>query len=116
MRTRVIVLAGFGALWGFAYGALLNLWFWPYTSVGASGSQFAWSPELTVREALSRYASFYVATSLVFDAFRAAGNALLVLALGGPLLAVLDRFRSRFGWEPFERVTRQPEAAGEAVS
>jgi energy-coupling factor transport system substrate-specific component len=115
-RVRLLMIAAFAAFWGFLFGALLNLWFWPYTSIGASGSQFAWSPELTVREAMSRYASFYVATSLVFDTFRAAGNALLVLALGGPLLAVLDRFRSRFGWEPFERITSQTEAASKSVS
>ena len=48
---------------------------------------------------------FYFTTSFAFDAFRAAGNAVLVIALGGPILALLDRFRSRFGWEPFELIT-----------
>lgn len=101
-RRRLLMIAVFAAGWGLLYGALLNLWFWPFTAPGSEGSAIAWSPELSPGETLRRYASFYLATSLVFDAFRAAGNAFLVLALGGPLLAVLDRFKSRFGWEPFE--------------
>jgi energy-coupling factor transport system substrate-specific component len=111
-RQRLLLIALFAAIWGFLFGALLNLWFWPYTAPGSDGSALAWSPELSAAESIRRYLSFYITTSLAFDAFRAAGNAFLVLALGGPLLAVLDRFKSRFGWEPFEVVERvEPEAA-----
>jgi energy-coupling factor transport system substrate-specific component len=101
-RARLLAIAIFAAAWGFLFGALLNLWFWPLSAPGgASGSEYAWSPGLSFRETIDRYVSFYVTSSLAFDAFRALGNALLVLALGGPLLAVLERFKSRFGWEPF---------------
>lgn len=107
-RRRLLVIAVFAALWGFLFGALLNLWFWPYTAPGAEGSAVAWSPELSTAETIRRYLSFYIGTSFAFDAFRAAGNAVLVLALGGPLLAVLDRFKSRFGWEPFTLIDSAP--------
>jgi energy-coupling factor transport system substrate-specific component len=50
---------------------------------------------------LARYARFYLVTSLGFDALRAAGNVVLMLALGGPILRLLERYRSRFGWEPW---------------
>lgn len=104
-RARLLSIAVFAAFWGFLFGALLNLWFWPLSAPGgASGSDTAWLPGLGFRETINRYASFYVTTSLAFDAFRALGNALLVLALGSPLLAVLERFKARFGWEPFETV------------
>jgi len=103
-RRRLLIIALFAALWGFLFGTLLNLWFWPYTAPGSEGNALAWAPGLSTMETLRRYLSFYVTTSLAFDAFRAAGNATLVLVLGGPLLAVLDRFKSRFGWEPFEVV------------
>jgi energy-coupling factor transport system substrate-specific component len=115
-RQRLIVIALFAALWGFLFGALLNLWFWPYTAPGSEGSALAWSPDLSPVETIRRYLSFYMTTSFVFDAFRAAGNALLVLALGGPLLAVLDRFKSRFGWEPFEVVERPAPPAEAPVA
>lgn len=101
-RKRVAMIAIFAAIWGLLFGALLNLWFWPFTAAGASGSSIAWSPDLGFRETLERYGAFYLSTSLVFDLFRAAGNAVLVLVLGGPILTLLERFRSRFGWEPFE--------------
>jgi energy-coupling factor transport system substrate-specific component len=101
-QKRIAMIAAFAGLWGFLFGALLNLWFWPFTAVGAGGSSVAWVPGLSFTETLHRYGSFYVSTSLAFDAFRAAGNVVLVLVLGGPILALLERFRSRFGWEPFE--------------
>lgn len=101
-RARIAIIAVFAAFWGFLFGALLNLWFWPFTAAGASGSSIAWLPGLSFTETIERYAAFYVSTSLVFDSFRAVGNAALVLVLGGPILTLLERFRSRFGWEPFE--------------
>jgi energy-coupling factor transport system substrate-specific component len=116
-RRRLVVIALFAALWGFLFGALLNLWFWPYTAPGSEGSALAWSPDLSTTETIRRYVSFYMTTSFAFDAFRAAGNAFLVLVLGGPLLAVLDRFRSRFGWEPFTLIdapSPSPAPASEA--
>ena len=60
-------------------------------------------------ETLAHYGKFYLVTSLWYDVFRAAGNAALVLTLGGPTLRVLERFRSRFAWEPWvEEPVRQP--------
>jgi hypothetical protein len=52
-------------------------------------------------ETLATYARFYATTSLVYDAFRAGANVLLVLALGRPLLRLLDRYRDRFTWTPW---------------
>ncbi len=125
-RTRLALLAAFGALWGFLYGALLNLWFWPFTAPGVDvDAGLYWTPDLTLAETLERYAEFYLVTSLSHDLFRAAGNAVLVLALGGPILRVLERFRARFAWEPWDdldadavpRVTsaRPPTAGGSAA-
>jgi len=90
---EVVVLALFGALSGLAYGAIVNLYFWPYVT-GAGGA--AWSADLGVAEAVRRYASFYVLTSLAWDLIRAAGNGALLAFLGGPTLRALDRFRRRF--------------------
>lgn len=106
-RTRIAAIALFAGLWGFLFGALLNLWFWPFSAAGASGSSIAWTPGLSFAETVERYGAFYLSTSLVFDAFRAAGNVVLVLTLGGPILTLLERFRSRFGWEPFELLQDQ---------
>lgn len=101
-RVRLAMLAGFGAVWGLLYGALLNLWSWPFAAPGlATDAGLFWNPNLGLGETLERYARFYLTTSLSHDLFRAVGNLVLVLVLGGPILRVLDRFQSRFTWQPW---------------
>ncbi len=94
-RGELIALAFFGALWGFAYGAIMNLWFWPYA---AGPAHQYWTPGTGLAETLRRYLAFYVLTSLIWDAFGAAGNVLLLLAFGAPIVRALRRFRDRLGF------------------
>jgi energy-coupling factor transport system substrate-specific component len=104
-RGRVITLAAFGAVWGLLFGFLLNLWFWPVTAPGIeSDAGLYWRPGLGLLETLRRYGSFYLVTSLGYDLFRAVGNAVLTLLLGAPLLPLLERYRSRFSWEPWSEL------------
>jgi energy-coupling factor transport system substrate-specific component len=51
---------------------------------------------------LTRYARFYLLTSLAWDGLRAAGNVALMLLLSHPLIQTLQRFqrRARVIWEP----------------
>lgn len=101
-RRRLAVIAVFGAVWGFLYGAVLNLWAWPFAAPGLEADLgLYWSPMLSFGETVSHYARYYLVTSLWYDLFRAVGNAVLVLILGGPTLRVLERFRARFSWEPW---------------
>ncbi len=91
-RTRVLVLAAYGFVAGYLFGAVMNLWSWPFLT---SGSSVAWDPGAGAATNLRHYASFYMATSFAWDTFRAIGNAALVLVLGRPLLAALDRAARR---------------------
>ena len=34
-RLEVVVLAAYGWVWGFLYGAIMNLWFWPFATAAA---------------------------------------------------------------------------------
>lgn len=89
----------FGAVAGFAYGALMNLYSWPFAAPGASEDVgLYWSPALSVVESIERYAAFYVATSLVHDATRALATALLILVAGAPVIRLLRRFQTRAAW------------------
>jgi energy-coupling factor transport system substrate-specific component len=90
----VLILATVGVVTGFAYGALLDVWDWTTYYRGAPG--FGWQPGLSISAAVARFGRFYVATSLVYDGFRAVGNAIAVIVLGAPVLAGLIRMRSRF--------------------
>jgi len=94
-RVEVILLAIWGALLGLVFGAIMNLWFWPYLS-GAGGSEMYWEPGSSLWEALGRYLIFYAVTSLWWDMGRAGGNLLLILLFGAPALRLLRRFQRRF--------------------
>src|SRR4029077_16654054 len=108
----IAVLATVGAVTGFAYGALLDIWDWTAFSRGAPG--FGWEPGLAPAAALARFGRFYVATSVVYDCFREAGDAHAALSLGAPVLAGLMRMRSRLNVVVLDS-TRQ-SAAGRAAS
>ncbi len=101
---EVVVLALFSGIWGMVFGAIMNLWFWPY-AVGPQEQH--WQPGLHWTGGVLRYAAFYLATSLVWDAMRLAGNFVLTLAFGLPTLRVLRRFQQRFlfVYRPSEQVS-----------
>lgn len=94
-RAELALLCVYGYVWGLLFGALMNLWSWPFVSMGALG----WSPGLGLAETLRRYWAFYVATSLAWDSLRAIANVVLIAALGRPVLKELRRFRTRFHFE-----------------
>jgi len=95
-RTEVIVLALFSGFWGLAYGLIMNIWFWPFATGPAN--QY-WEPGIALSEIIMRYATFYLATSLVWDVARAIGNLLITLTLGLATLRALRRFQTRFTFE-----------------
>jgi energy-coupling factor transport system substrate-specific component len=93
---RFAALIVFAVTWGFLYGAIMNLWSWPFLAGDPAQS---WQAGLSVADGLKRYAVFYVATSLWWDAFAALGNVALILLFGRPTLKALLRFRDRFLFE-----------------
>lgn len=104
-RGEVWVLAIFAGYWGLLFGAIMNLWFWPF-AVGPV--QMHWAPGIGVGETVQRYLVFYVVTSLAWDLARAVGNFVLVLFAGAAILRVLRRFQKRFDF------AYQPAASAEA--
>ncbi len=94
-RLEVWLLGGWGLAWGFAFGALMNIWFWPFVFQPGQAGLY-WQPGTGLGETLRRYLAFYAVTSVWWDMGRAAGNALLIWAFGRPLLGLLRRFYLRF--------------------
>ena len=95
-RHEVLALALFGALWGFIYGVVINLWFWPFMA-GPAGQYY--QAGLGLAAIVQRYAAFYLATSLLWDIMAMLGNGLLIAAFGRPALAALRRFQQRFDFD-----------------
>jgi energy-coupling factor transport system substrate-specific component len=92
-RFEVAALGAFGFGWGLLFGAIMNLYFWPF-AVGPADQY--WTPGVGPGETVARFAVFYVATSLWWDLTRSVGNLVLLLLVGPPLVRALRRFQRRF--------------------
>lgn len=93
----VLVLAAVGGVMGYVFGALMDITDWVPVSRG--NPTLGWLPGMAPATALLHFARFYAVTSFAYDSFRAVGNVVMVLALGAPVLAALNRFRSRLTFE-----------------
>ena len=103
-RWEVAAVVAFGAGWGLLYGAITNLWAWPFW---LGGPDVTYQPGIGVAETFRRYWNYYLLTSFGWDLLRSACNVLVLVVLGGPLLRALLRFRQRF---TFEIGPRPPDA------
>ena len=89
-RWERTMLAAYGLAAGLVFGAVMNLWFWPFLGPSApTGAGFV--PGADVATNLGHYAAFYLATSLGWDVPRGVLTAALVLVAGRPVLATLRR-------------------------
>ncbi len=91
-RRDVVVLAIVGAVLGYGYGAVMDIWNWTYYQASPG---LGFRPGMGLVAALEHFGRFYIATSLVYDTFRAVGNAVMVVVLGTPVLVALARLRMR---------------------
>jgi energy-coupling factor transport system substrate-specific component len=96
-RAELALLATYGAVSGLLYGLLLNLSFWPFARY--LPAQIAFVPSGSIGLNVVHWIRFDLTTSLGFDIPRAVGNAVLVLALGGPVLAALRRVARRAAFD-----------------
>ena len=95
---EIVALCAYSYVACMLFGALMNIYFWPFGGAGALG----WQPGLSFTQTLQRYWAFYVVQSLAWDALRAVSTTVLVAVLGRPLLRLLRRFRQRFFWQEVE--------------
>ena len=97
-RPERLMLAGYGLVAGLLYGLVMNLWFWPFVTSGIpAGMAFVPGDPMTAN--FSRYAAFYLTTSLGWDLPRGVLTAVLVMVAGRPVLSSLRRGtrRAAFG-------------------
>lgn len=93
-RWLLVTYTAFASL---AFGALLNLSFWPFTT--SLPPTMAYAATASVTTNLSNYAAFYVTTSLGWDCVRAVVNATLVAVAGRAVLTTLRRAARRAAFE-----------------
>jgi energy-coupling factor transport system substrate-specific component len=97
-KREIAILAAYAAVASLLYGALLNLWFWPFGA--GTTTTFSYLPGGGVLENLHRFVFFDLTTSLGFDIPRAVTNAVLIIVLGRPVLGALRRASRRAVFEP----------------
>jgi len=99
-RAEIAMLAGYGAAASLAYGLLLNLWFWPFTT--SLPEAIAYLPGADPQTNLLGWVRFSLLTSLGYDIPRAVLTVILILIAGRPILAALQRAtrRAAFGALP----------------
>jgi len=103
-KWELVPLALYGGLWGLLFGALMDLWFWPF-AIGPETQH--WQAGVGLGDTLKRFLAFYIATSMVWDLVRAVGTIAMLLLFGAPTLRTLRRFARRF---VFTVVAPAPEA------
>lgn len=98
-KAEIALLITFAFAWGFAYGAIMNLYTWPYFSGDATTT---WAAGIGVGDSIRRYAAFYLTTSLVWDSAAALGNVILMAAFGLPTVRALTRFHGRMQYQAWQ--------------
>ncbi len=96
-RAELALLAVYGAVASFLYGAALNLSFWPF--VLGDRTQLSFDAAAGTLENLHTFALFTLATSLGFDLGRAVTTVVLVLVTGPAVLAALRRAARRAAFD-----------------
>lgn len=110
-KMEIWLLMAFGLVWGLLYGAIMNLWAWPF--MNGPTDQF-WTPGLGWEQTLQRYGVYYLVTSLAWDLSRSVGNILLIGLFGAPTLRALRRFQQRMTYtRPAEMESREELPASE---
>lgn len=99
---ELLGLAVYGYIGGLFFGAIINLYFWPFVG---GGTPLSWQPGLGLGPTLSRYWLFYLTTSFAWDTLRGLFTAGCILLFGGPILHTLRRFAARWSWEPITSFT-----------
>jgi energy-coupling factor transport system substrate-specific component len=95
-RAEVATLAAYSFVAGLVFGAVMNLWFWPFASYGPETSYVAGD---AFAANLHRYLVFYVTTSLPWDLGRSVLSALVLLLAGSALLRALRRASRRAAFD-----------------
>jgi energy-coupling factor transport system substrate-specific component len=90
--AEVAALALYAWLASFAFGAIMNLWFWPFVQ---GDDPLSYQAGLAVAQTLQRYLRFYAVTSLPWDAAGAIANAALIAVTAHSLLPALRRHAER---------------------
>ncbi len=95
---EVVLLAVYGILTAFLFGALMDFAFWPFAVGGQTGLSF--DPHAPIAANLRAFLLYELTTSMAWNLGRAITTAALIGVLGPALLRILRRACRRGGFAP----------------
>jgi energy-coupling factor transport system ATP-binding protein len=85
-------LASYAVVSAYAFGLIMNLWFWPF-AVGPQAS-VSFNPEADLGQNLASFFTYsLVSSTLTWDTVRAVSSAVLILLIGKPFIQTLRRYK-----------------------
>lgn len=94
-RWEMLMLVALGIVSAYLYGALMNMWFWPFitgVNIDGTGGSLDYVPGAPILDNLIRFGWFTLLTSTAgWDTGRAITTTLALLVVGRPVLTVLQR-------------------------
>jgi len=111
-KAEIAMLVVFGILAAYVFGALMNLWFWPFIAGSTMGDQasLAYVPGGSILQNLRHFLAFTLLTSTAtWDTVRAIANTVAILVVGPGVLAVLRRATARAQFVPDVRFQSPPK-------
>jgi len=116
--AEIGLLVAYGILCAYLFGALMNLWFWPFLTGATMGGPpgLAYIPGAPLLQNLRRFLVFsLVSSTAVWDTGRAITNSVLLIALGPGVLGILRRAVAKANFAPLVRFVAR-EHAGTRVA
>ncbi|GIG67484.1 ECF transporter S component [Phytomonospora endophytica] len=109
-KAEIAMLAAYGVVAAYAFGFIMNMWFWPFTAIGTS---LGFNPAATPGENLHTFFVFTVTTSSFgWDTGRAVTNLIAIILAGPAVLAVLRRASRRAAFGVPVRFETSPRPGG----
>ncbi|GAA2819751.1 ECF transporter S component family protein [Crossiella cryophila] len=97
-RWEIAMLVGYGIFAAYAFGFVMNMWFWPFTAT--IDTQLGYIPGAPLGDNLHRFFIFTLITSSFgWDTGRAITNTIAILLTGHAVLAVLRRASRRAAFD-----------------
>ncbi|SCK39700.1 energy-coupling factor transport system substrate-specific component [Streptomyces sp. WMMB 714] len=105
-RWEIAMLAAYGVVAAYAFGFIMNMWFWPFTA--GPDTQLSFDPDASVPENLHTFLIFTLASSTFgWDTGRAVTNLIAIVLTGRAVLATLRRANRRAAFEAPVTFTRK---------
>lgn len=105
--AELALLACYGAFASLAYGFVLNMSFWPFSTNGEPSISPV--PGAPLATNLAHFVAFTLATSLGWDLGRVITSVTLILLTGRPVMTALRRAARKASFEASPRFERTPE-------